>query len=113
MGSDMNKKEWKKKKAIENHSKCLCINDQNENYLGALINDVRESGVTLDPENFDNAVKNRCCEYCQAGWESSKSIRIIKKIKGNKAKHARFCETVIKRKKVTQYEQYTRLLRSG
>jgi len=81
----------------------LCINNNNENCLSALINDTRESGVTLDPEKFDNAVSNRCCEYCQAGWESSKSIRIIKKrLTGIKQSMHALARQLLKEKEITQ-----------
>ncbi len=68
-----------KKKAMENYSKCLCKNDKNSTCLEVLITDIRNSGIPLDPDKFDNAVQTRCCKFCQAGWDSSKSVKVIKK----------------------------------
>jgi hypothetical protein len=75
----MKQKGVEKKNALENYSKCLCKNDQNEICLGVLINEIRELSTFLDPDKFDNAVETRCCKHCQAGWASSKSIKTIKK----------------------------------
>ena len=68
-----------KKKAIENYSKCLRRNDENSTCLGVLITEIRNSGIPLDADKFDNSIQTRCCKFCQTGWDSSKSVKIIKK----------------------------------
>lgn len=68
-----------KKKAIENYSKCLYRNDGNSTCLGALITETRNSDIFLDPDQFDNAIQIRCCKFCQTVWDSSKSVKVIKK----------------------------------
>lgn len=72
-------KNSEKKIAVENYSKCIRKSDQNKICLEILINGIRESGTFIDADKFEDAVKTRCCKYCQAGWENSKSIKILKK----------------------------------
>ena len=103
------KKGVERKKASENYSKCLKVDDEGSNCLQCLIADIRNSENILEPEQFDNAVQLKCCKYCQAGWISSKSLKETKKkLTGLKHSMHALARRLLKEKSMPMGDKKTR-----